>query len=151
MIEIYLKELEFISDLSKRSYTGNTMDSNSSVEERIEFRSFKKKLKSLAEYFKNQFNDEFGEFTFNASSGNPIKFNGTKLNRVWSGIFKGAQNKQYSAQISFVVNEQNKSIDLGFYFGGHLVAHYHFFTVSTSSSATTICEPGNDPIIIITT
>ncbi|OCB71211.1 hypothetical protein B0A79_22730 [Flavobacterium piscis] len=117
MIEIYSKELEFINDLSKRSYTGNTMNSNSSEEERIKFRLFKKKLKSLAEYFKNQFNDEFGEFTFNASSGNPIKFNGTKLNRVWSGIFKGAQNKQYSAQISFVVNEQNKSIDLGFYFG----------------------------------
>lgn len=117
MIEIHLKELEFVNVLSKRIYTGNTMDSNSSQEERTEFRIFKKKLKSLAEYFKNQFNDEFGEFTFNASSGNPIKFNGTKLNRVWSGIYKGAKNKQYSAQISFVVNEQNKSIDIGFYFG----------------------------------
>lgn len=93
------------------------MSTNSSKQERLDFKNFKQKLKSIAEDYKNQYNNDFGVFTSGASSGNPIKFNGTKLNRVWSGIFKGADNKQYSAQISFVIDETRKCLDVGFYFG----------------------------------
>lgn len=114
---ITIKDFNLINELSSRSYSENSMSTNSSVEERISFKSFKQKLKSIAEDYKNQYYNDFGPFTSGASSGNPIKFNGTKINRVWSGIFKGASNKQYSAQISFVVNEKKKCIDVGFYFG----------------------------------
>lgn len=110
-------DFNLISDLSSRDYSDNSMSTNSSEQERLDFRNFKQKLKSIAEDYKNQYNSDFGVFTSGASSGNPIKFNGTRLNRVWSGIFKGADNKQYSAQISFVIDEIRKCIDVGFYFG----------------------------------
>jgi len=111
------EELEFINDLFNRSYSNNTMESNSNYSEREKFKAFKYKLKLLAEQFKIQFDSDFGEFISGASSGNPIKFGGTKLNRIWSGIFKGAGNKQYAAQISFVVDSESNALDIGFYFG----------------------------------
>ena len=117
MIDFRKEELEFIKDLSNRSYRNNTMKSNSSDSEQIRFRDFKNNLKSLAEQLKIQFNSDFGEFISGASSGNPIKFGGTKLNRIWSGIFKGAANKQYAAQISFVVDADSNALDIGFFFG----------------------------------
>lgn len=117
MNDITSNELSLVQELSSRDYVNNTMNSNSTLEEREEFKTFKRKLKRIAEEFKSEFNEEFGTFTSNASSGNPIKFNNTKLNRVWSGIFKGAKNKQYSAQISFVIDNKNKAIDIGFFFG----------------------------------
>jgi len=110
-------DFNLITDLSSRDYSDNSMSTNSTEQERLDFRNFKQKLKSIAEDYKNQYNSDFGVFTSGASSGNPIKFNGTRLNRVWSGIFKGADNKQYSAQISFVIDETRKCIDVGFYFG----------------------------------
>ncbi|WP_221177626.1 DUF3883 domain-containing protein [Kaistella daneshvariae] len=112
-----MNELHLIHELSNRDYVNNSMAYNSSLREREEFKAIKKKLKAIAEGYKNKYNDEFGSFTTSASSGNPIKFNKAKLNRVWSGIFKGANNKQYAAQISFVVDEKNKALDIGFFFG----------------------------------
>lgn len=117
MTDFRKEELEFIKDLSNRSYRNNTMKSNSTDSEQIRFRDFKNNLKSLAEKLKIQFNSDFGEFISGASSGNPIKFGGTKLNRIWSGIFKGAENKQYAAQISFVVDAESNALDIGFFFG----------------------------------
>ena len=117
MIELKTEELCFIHELSERDYSGNTMKSNTTEEERRKFDSFKNKLRLLAEHFKHEFNSDFGEFVSVASSGNPIKFGGVKLNRIWSGISKGAKNKQYSAQISFVVDAPNRALDVGFYFG----------------------------------
>ena len=51
------------------------------------------------------------------ATGNAIAIGGTNFKRVWSGIFKGAENKQYAAQISFVMNPNEACLDVGFYFG----------------------------------
>jgi len=57
-----------------------------------------------------------GIFKSERSTGNPISYHGN-LRRVWSGIYKGTNNKQYAAQISFVINIKEKCLDVGFYFG----------------------------------
>lgn len=49
--------------------------------------------------------------------GNPMT-RGNTLNYVWSCLFKGAPNKQYAAQISFVIDRTKPCLNVGFYFGG---------------------------------
>lgn len=117
MLELTSADFNLLTQLRSRDYKDNSMHSNSTEIEREGFRAIKKKLKLFAEFFKKEFDYEFGPFVSDASSGNPIKFRGTKLNRVWSGIYKGSINKQYAAQISFVVNDLEDALDIGFYFG----------------------------------
>ena len=114
---ITIEDLKFINDLSSRKYEGNTMISNATEEEKARFKSIKHdKLKVIAQNFKMQFDKDYGLFDYSISTGNPLSRSGS-LNRLWSGIFKGANHKQYSAQISFVVNPIEECLDLGFYFG----------------------------------
>lgn len=81
-----------------------------------QFFHIKKKLQALALSFKERYNTRYGEFTPTISSGNPITRSG-KLNHLWSALIKGATNKQYAAQISFVINTKEPCLDVGFYFG----------------------------------
>ncbi len=76
------------------------------------------KLKTLTEYFSEKYNLAYGPFEISVTSGNAIAMGGTKFKRVWAGLFKGAPNKQYAAQISFVMNPRDICLDVGFYFGG---------------------------------
>ena len=111
------EDFDLIQLLNSRTYDKNSMSTNSTENERELFKKLKSKLKRIAVDYKNKYDTEFGEFTAVASSGNPIKFGGNKINRVWSGFYKGAENKQYAAQISFVIDAEQKGIDVGFYFG----------------------------------
>lgn len=115
-------DLSFINDLTKRDYTGNSLLSNATDEERIRLvKSIKPKLKELANYFADKYKLDYGPFNVCVSEGNPLKRADKtgigKLNRIWSGIYKGAANKQYAAQISFVMNPFEPCLDVGFYFG----------------------------------
>ena len=117
MDNITLNDLELINKLCGRTYTGNRLLSNASGAEHGQLTDIKRKLRAIAEFFAKRYGDEFGPFTTGISSGNPIALGGTRFNNVWSGLFKGAENKQYSAQISFVMNRQEKCLNVGFYFG----------------------------------
>lgn len=118
MEEIILKkDLELIKELTSRTFSGNTLKSNSTEEERDNLKKLKLKLKSLAEHFKKKYDKDYGLFESCVTSGNDIAIGGTRLGRVWSGIFKGSKNKQYAAQISFVINPESLALDIGFYFG----------------------------------
>ncbi|MFY0605926.1 MAG: DUF3883 domain-containing protein [Cyclobacteriaceae bacterium] len=106
-----------INNLSARQYTDNSLVSNATHDEYNHFRRIKKeKLEVIAREFKKRFNQEFGHFDLCISIGNPLS-RGNRLNRLWSGIYKGSSNKQYSPQISFVMNPVHDCLDVGFYFG----------------------------------
>ena len=110
------EDLALINNLSSRAYTGLTLSSNTTEEERNRFSAVKLKMKRIAEYFAAKYGN-FGTFITNVSpDANPIT-RGNTLNYVWSTFFKGATNKQYAAQISFVINKQIECLNVGFYFG----------------------------------
>jgi hypothetical protein len=111
------KDLVLMQDLYSRKYTGNSIYSNTSQEERNQFNAVKLKLKNLAVFFAEKYNPAYGPFYAEINKGNLISMNGTNLKRIWSGICRGNDNKQYSAQISFVMNPQEACLDVGFYFG----------------------------------
>lgn len=117
MEAITKKDLELINSLSKREYKDNTLLSNASEEEKQYLTKIRNKLKILTEYFAHKYNSSYGPFETSVSSGNPLAIGGKRLNRVWSGMFKGTSNKQYSAQISFVMNPSEICLDVGFCFG----------------------------------
>lgn len=117
MDTITTEDIQLVNRLCSRYYTGNTMSSNSTESERSHFKKVKEKLKSIAEYFANRYESKGGPFTVSVSpEHNPIT-RGTTCHNVWSCIFKGAENKQYAAQISFVVDRDLEHVNLGFYFG----------------------------------
>lgn len=110
-------DLALINDLSGRQYSGNRFLSAASELEFEGLKLVKTKLRSIADYFSERYEDQYGPFTVSVSTGNPIAYGGKKLNHVWSGISKGSPNKQYSAQVSFVANREHNSLEVGFYFG----------------------------------
>jgi len=114
---ISMEDLKLINSLGSRTYSGNRLNSSASEEEIKQFNSIKNKLKQIAIYFQTKYDSEYGHLDYDVTSGNPIAIGGTRLNRVWSGIFKGASNKQYSTQISFVINKESPCLEVGFYFG----------------------------------
>ncbi|WP_308132007.1 DUF3883 domain-containing protein [uncultured Flavobacterium sp.] len=116
MEPITKQELELINSLYSRSYSNNTIISNASNAERDSLLLIRRKLKSYANYFSNKYQLDFGPFETEMSTGNPVG-QSTTLNNVWAGLFKGNTNKQYAAQISFVINRFEACLDVGFYFG----------------------------------
>lgn len=110
-------DLVLVNKLSTRNYSNNKLLSNATEEEKRNLASIKKKLKNIAEYYANKYRDSYGEFESSVSTGNDIAIGGTKFKRIWSGIFKGASNKQYAAQISFVMDPEEPCLNVGFYFG----------------------------------
>ena len=110
-------DLVLINNLSSRNYTGNRLLSNATEAENEQFRGVKNKLRAIANFFAYRYSQLYGPFEISVTSGNPIQPGGTRFGRVWSGIFKGATNKQYAAQISFVMNPEQACLDVGFYFG----------------------------------
>ncbi|MPL96260.1 hypothetical protein SDC9_42435 [bioreactor metagenome] len=117
MEPITTDDLVLINNLSARVYNGNRLLSNATDEENEHFRRVKNKLRVIADFFSNRYSQQYGPFDISVTSGNPIQPGGTRFGRVWSGIFKGAENKQYAAQISFVLNPTEACLDVGFYFG----------------------------------
>ncbi|MCD8174048.1 MAG: hypothetical protein LUD76_11465, partial [Alistipes sp.] len=117
MDSITAKDLLFINDMTSRRYTGNTILSNATPQENEYLSFIRKKLKSVAEYFAFKYENDYGPFNVDRSRGNPIRIGGDTLNRVWAGFYKGNNNKQYSAQISFVIHPYEPCLEVGFYFG----------------------------------
>ena len=117
-MEVITKEdLILINELSSRSYSGNRLLSNASNNEKSHLAEIKRKLKTIAEYYSKHYSESYGEFDTSVSTGNDIAIGGTSFKRIWSGIFKGAENKQYAAQISFVMDPIKPCLNVGFYFG----------------------------------
>jgi hypothetical protein len=106
-----------VNELSARHFTGNTMRSAASDEERERFLGLRKRLKFLANEYRQKYLNDYNDLEVSVSTGNPIAIGGNSLNRIWSGIYKGSTNKQYSAQISFVLDPNNPCLNIGFYFG----------------------------------
>lgn len=117
-MEVITKDdLVLINQLSSRFYSGNRLLSNASNKEKSHLAAIKKKLKDIAEYYSDKYSESYGNFDASVSTGNDIAIGGTRFKRIWSGIFKGASNKQYAAQISFVMNPSEACLNVGFYFG----------------------------------
>lgn len=114
---ITLQDLLLINSLSSRKFSDNSLLSNATLSEKEHLKVVTDKLKKIGNYFAEKYNPVYGPFETSVSTGNPIAIGGTSFKRVWSGIFKGARNKQYAAQISFVMNEDEPCLDVGFYFG----------------------------------
>lgn len=117
MEQITKSDLILINDLSKRTYANNKLLSKANNSEKEQLDRIKKKLKDLAKYFSQKYTNSYGPFETSVVTGNDIAIGGTRFKRIWSGIFKGGENKQYSAQISFVINPNESCLDVGFYFG----------------------------------
>lgn len=109
------EDIELVYKLEQYDYA-KTMNGVVPLDEQSEFKRIKNRLKDLSDSFKNKYDKDAGLFESDRATGNPISFHGN-MRRVWSGIFKGADNKQYSAQISFVINTKLQCLDVGFYFG----------------------------------
>ena len=110
-------DLVLVNNLSSRTYTGNRLLSNATEEEKKHLEIITNKLKTIADYFSQNYTQDYGPFETSVTTGNAIAIGGKNFKRVWSGIFKGAKNKQYAAQISFVMNPIEICLDVGFYFG----------------------------------
>jgi hypothetical protein len=117
MTPIDTSDLILINNLSSRQYTDNKLLSNATENERNQLDSIVNKLRTLSEYFSRKYTASYGPFDTSVTTGNPIAIGGKSFKRVWAGIFKGAPNKQYAAQISFVMNPEEARLDVGFYFG----------------------------------
>lgn len=136
-IKIYKSDIHLVMDLASRVYKNNTLKSNSSEEEQASFKLIRQKMGDVADYFRDKYNSSYGPFESDRNSGNPITIGGSKLGTVWSTIYKGADNKQYAAQISFVINKDLCGIDVGFYFGR---ASSHNKTTSTHNALASRCR-----------
>lgn len=111
------EEIVFIKELKNRDYSNNSMSTNSTIQEKTEFDLIKKKLKYWAEFINFKYAEKYGFFEVCYPTGNPIQYNTKNLKTLWSGIFRGSENKQYGAQISIVINSDMECLDVGFYFG----------------------------------
>ena len=117
MEPITREDLILINNLSSRIYTGFTISSNTTQVERDRFNEVKNKLLRIAEQFATRYNTAYGPFTTSVSpEANPLNRQ-SKLHNVWATFFKGATNKQYAAQISFVIDKERACLNVGFYFG----------------------------------
>lgn len=110
-------DLLLINNLSKHTYTNNQLLSKANEAEKKQLDRIKQKLKEIAFFFSEKYQNAYGPFETSVVTGNDIAIGGTRFKRIWSGIFKGAENKQYAAQISFVLNPNETCLDVGFYFG----------------------------------
>jgi hypothetical protein len=113
---ITTKDISLVKALSSNRYPSKGLKETVPIQERNDLLALRRRLRKLSDFFKEKYDDEYGRFLSENSTGNPVGRAG-ELRRVWSGIFKGSQNKQYAAQISFVVNTINESLDVGLYFG----------------------------------
>lgn len=117
MQQLTIEDLCLINLLSARKYPKKSLKPHASENEIERFKKVKNKLKSISQYFSDKYNSEYGPFiTSVAPERNDINRGGRLLN-VWSTFFKGSYNKQYSAQISFVVEQGSPYLNVGFYFG----------------------------------
>ncbi len=117
MEQITKSDLLLINILSKYTYSDNKLLSKATEFEKEQLDRIKKKLKDISIYFSEKYKASYGPFDTSVVTGNDIAIGGTRFKRIWSGIFKGAENKQYAAQISFVLNPNETCLDVGFYFG----------------------------------
>lgn len=117
MEHITKADLVLINNLSSRTYTDNKLLSNASEQEKAQLKKIKKKLKDLSKYFAQKYEETYGPFETSIATGNDIAIGGIKFKRIWSGIFKGAENKQYASQVSFVMDPVESCLNVGFYFG----------------------------------
>lgn len=117
MEQITKSDLLLINTLSKHTYSDNKLLSKATEIEKVQLDRIKKKLKDISIYFSEKYKNSYGPFDTSVVTGNDIAIGGTRFKRIWSGIFKGAENKQYAAQISFVLNPNQTCLDVGFYFG----------------------------------
>src|SRR5690242_18890305 len=103
--------------VTKRSYRNNQLSSSASA--RVKNRSFgvRGKLEAIAEYVNEKYQHEYGPFDVAVTTGIPIAIGGISFITVWTGVFKASHHKQYSAQISFVMNPDEACLEIGFYFG----------------------------------
>lgn len=117
MKEITKSDLLLVNELSKRTYSDNQLLSKASQTEKDQLDEIKKKLKELAQYFSEKYSDTYGPFETSVVTGNDIAIGGTRFKRMWAGVFKGGENKQYAAQVSFVLDPIETCLNVGFYFG----------------------------------
>jgi hypothetical protein len=110
------KDIDLVVKLSQVHYPTKGLKSMVPENEISELLELRRRLKAMSDFFKEKYDEDFGIFRSEHSTGNPVG-RGGYLRRVWSGIFKGSDNKQYAAQISFVIDGRKKCLDVGFYFG----------------------------------
>jgi hypothetical protein len=117
MESLTIEDITLINDLSSRTYPGFNMASNAEDDEQIKFNQVKLKLLKIANYFANRYLITYGPFMTSVSpERNPLT-RGKRLHNVWSTFYKGSVNKQYAAQISFVIDQHSPCLNVGFYFG----------------------------------
>jgi len=109
-------DITLVKRLDTITYHKLTMNGEVSKEDQSTLADLKNRLKRISDNFKGKYDQQYGIFRSEQARGNPIG-RSKRLRKVWSGIYKGTSNKQYSAQISFVINTINDCLDVGFYFG----------------------------------
>ncbi|WP_143305826.1 DUF3883 domain-containing protein [Chitinophaga vietnamensis] len=110
------KDIVLVEKLSKAHYPTKGLIATVPRNEISELLELRRRLKAMSDFFKQKYDNDFGIFRSEHSTGNPVG-RGGNLRRAWSGIFKGSDNKQYAAQISFVIDGKKGCMDVGFYFG----------------------------------
>lgn len=113
--KIYEADIDLVRELNTYKYV-QTMKGVVTDSQMKQFKNLQDRLQALSDFYKQKYDNTAGVFRSERSTGNPISYHGN-LRRVWSGIYKGTDNKQYAAQISFVINFEEEGLDIGFYFG----------------------------------
>ncbi len=117
MEQLKTEDLQLINNLTSRKYERTSLRSKATAFEHDRFTATKTKLGTIANFFSQKYSNLYGPFATNVSpEANPVTL-GNTLNYVWSTLFKGAPNKQYAAQISFVIDKIKPCLNVGFYFG----------------------------------
>lgn len=115
-LEITFNDFKFLKSLCNRSYTGNSMLTNASPQERIRYLDIQHELKDISRLLWTEYFNSDHSLKCDGSSGNPLNRSGS-LKWPWSCVYKGS-NKQFGAQISIIFEPKQECMKVGFFFGG---------------------------------
>jgi len=109
-------DIELLSRLSLDRYPSLSLVEVAGAYDNAAYQKIAVKLKTIADAIDLEYRHDYGPMQAVKSTGNPIGIGG-KLGRLWSGVFKGNENKQYSAQVTVGIDHDAQLLYLGFFFG----------------------------------
>lgn len=113
---ITLDDIELLFRLAKDDYPDLSLEKVAGKHDKSTYDNIGEKLKTIADAINEEYGSSFGPFHSVKSTGNAIGIGG-KLGRLWAGVFKGNENKQYSPQITVGIDHHARLLYLGFFFG----------------------------------
>lgn len=109
-------DIELLSRLAKDHYPELSLEKVAGKYDKTSYDKIADKLKTVADAINEEYGADYGPFHAVKSTGNAIGIGGV-LGRLWAGVFKGNENKQYAAQITVGIDHYTELLYIGFFFG----------------------------------